>query len=409
MSRDPVFDRQRPKSKILRRLFARYVDWAAWAGFLIVGVILAGLVASIFVMTENTASADSVELVFDSRAVSAPSDLVIKKFYAPPWTEVKKGSPIASYVDDPKEMKEILGCRAIRAAEPGQAKVKVLLAEVDGIVSWRQKDLQRLIPAREPLCEVLDPSKVVVNAQISGDSSKPIQQGQNASIENIRAERQGSPLVRYEVQMLEKSYRLAESNWLSGSDIKEAGRLIGSRAILSRDDTPLQFSAITKLEVDASGKGETDSRGRGSIAPPLGQVSLTAKAVEVVHRYSIQTNELPEEARAFISHKLTTAVRGRAVLLPGDGSIPLVLEAPKSLRLVAVLQGEGETKADESAIVGMGSALDRSASVRLLLDQPPLWLMELMKREMKAGGKVICKANIVTGQKPLAHLLLRRQ
>jgi hypothetical protein len=339
------------------------------------------------------------------------------------------------------------------ASEAAMAPRVVIRSPIDGVVVASDDLSFKQMNADEEILKVADLNDLRLTVKFnSGDTIADARVGQKAIIKAISPEYKNGVTLRGDTVPRGRPIWQRErvtSAQLLGSKIKKIVKdAFKDRTVTQRDDLPFKVTDIKKVEVDAdletalgsrlpaAGKGGSAAAGsrepgaRRSIqADAPADLELTGKVLEGKHRLNVQIADLPPAVRTQVAALVVKKMKGRLIDAPQQpkkegGPTPedrLRVEAVRNVQVIAQVKGENtdakgasdrlKRQAARTALRGapyekMSDARQFEATVQIT--NPPQFLKDEVLELMDQGKDVKAKAEVITGRRPVAFLLLKR-
>jgi len=268
-----------------------------------------------------------------------------------------------------------------------------------------------------------------------GDTIADARAGQKAIIKAISPEYKQSVTFRGDTVPKGRHFWQKEritSYHLLGRKIRQIVKdAFKDRKITQRDDIPFKISKVTDVEVDAdlSSSPITSSSAAPVQADAPADMELTGKVLEGKHHLNVQTADIPPAVTQEVAALIAKQLRGKVIDAPqapktDGGPSPedrLRVDAVRNVQIIAKVKGEndkakGSTKrlkqeAARTALQGypyqkQSDARQFEATVQI--QNPPQFLKDQVLALMEQGKEVKAKAEVITGRRPVAFLLLKR-
>lgn len=387
----------RTQNRAKRRFYAKYMGWLEKGGFLIVAAVFVGFIYAFNYPVEDVIKADGVQISASSTAVKADDLTLVTSRYVTDFEQVKAGQKIAQILVGGAEVWKYQYSKTQPLGGLIKFNYKDLKAPSNGIVkglaagAMAQKD--------EDLFQILDYSKLEVKASLEGQTVAKAKAGQKARLTSLNLPSASMTLFRASA---------------GGEDII-SGQLIGDEAkkllseafkgqkLAARDEIPLEAGEIKQIQIDAKLGWKDGGSSQGQMVDPSSRTQLAAEVTEGTHEVTVQAAQLPANVRSQLEQMIRSRVTGRVVTLPSGGS--RVLGDISELGIIVQMsatEAQGAVSALPAAILG------HKYSASLRLTNPPAYLSEAVLRADMEGKAVTARAEVVTGTRPIALLLLRR-
>ncbi len=387
----------RTQNRAKRRFYAKYMGWLEKGGFVIVAAIFAGFVYAFNYQVEDVVKADGVTLAAASIEVKAETFVGVGQKSVDDFGTVKKGQKVGQFLEGDSDIRKW----QLSGTQESDGIIKLpwkdLIAPSDGVIKWL--DAGGEVKEGEPIFKVMDYSKLEVEGALEGQTVAKAKEGQKARLTSLvippaasvlfRGSAEGKDLISGQLLGEEVRSLLAES--LAGRDLK------------ARDELPMMAGDIKQVQVDANLTWKEGGSEGAAPLDPSSREAFSAEVAEGTHEVTLQTASLPADLKAKVTNRIKQSLQGRSVQL-SDGQ-KKTIESVESVGVIVHLKG---SEASQTAAALPASVLNHKFNARLQLIQPPAYLIEAVKRADKEGKAVTARAEVVTGFRPIALLLLKR-
>lgn len=387
----------RTQNRAKRRFYAKYMGWLEKGGFVIVAAIFAGFVYAFTYQVEDVVKADGVTLAASATEVKAERFTLVGQKTVKDFEPVKKGQKVGERLDD---IREIRGWQhAIAKGLIGQLRVSWgdLVSPADGVIKWL--DSEGEVKTGESIFKVMNYSKLEVQGALEGQTVAKAKAGQRARLTSLVIPPAASVLFRGNAEGQDLI-----SGQLLGEEVRSLiAESLAGRKLTARDELPLDAGEIKQVQVDA--KLTWKEGGAGGTAPldPSSREVFPAEVAEGTHEVTLQTASLPADLKAKVSERIKESLLGRSVQLSNGQK--KTIESVEKVGVIVHLKG---TEAAQAANSLPASILNHKFNAKIQLTQPPAYLIEAVKRADREGKTVTARAEVVTGFRPIALLLLKR-
>lgn len=328
------------------------------------------------------------------------------------------------------------------AREGAKSPRIVIRSPIDGVVVAPDDLSFKQVNADDELLKVADLNDLRLTVKFnSGDTIADARVGQKAIIKAISPEYKNGVTLRGDTVPKGRYFWQREritSAHLLGAKIKKIVRdAFKDRTVTQRDDIPFKVTDIKKVEVDAdvssspiTSSGHQVIRSSSAIqADAPAELELTGKVLEAKHHLNVQVADLPPAVTKQVAALVVRKLHGQLIDAPQQpkregGPTPedrLRVEAVRNVQIIAQVKGENaeakgptdrlKRKAARTALRGapyekMSDARQFEATVQIT--NPPQFLKDEVLELMDQGKDVKAKAEVITGTRPVAFLLLKR-
>ncbi len=310
----------------------------------------------------------------------------------------------------------------------------VIRAPIDGIVVAADDLAFKKVDADAEILKVVDLDDLRLTVKFKGDTVADARSGQRATIKALVPEYKRGVIFRGDT-VPEGRYSWQKERVVSYSLIdpkvkdmvKDAFK---DRKITQRNDIPFNLAEVTDVEVNTD--IETVPAGSGSPALAAGtivadapaEMELYGKVLEGKHRLTVQVADIPPAVTQQVTQMVAGQIRGKVIEAPQEPEEPggptpiqsLRVQAVRGAQIIAKMKGENaEAKRDtkrlkmEAARTAQRAApLARLYEATVQIQNPPQFLKDRVLELMELGKEVKAKAEVKTGRRPVAFLLLKR-
>jgi len=385
------------------------MTWLEKGGYLLV-LTLFGLFAGSFVYkVDDYISAEAVPVTAAATKIAAADRTLVVTAWPQDFAQVKQGDRLLEIVEGEPAIRQFLLWQAVQASQKaGDAAVKGLIISKPAtkIVSAPSAGVFRLevkpgdlADDKAELAKVVDYNHLQLEGTFKGETVGAAKAGEVARITNVTIPAEGDTIIHGnspEGPMLSRSIatdkvRKALEDNLKGTSVR------------LRDDIPLQITAVSSVEVDASLSG-AKSNATGQILDPPADMKFDGTVLKGDHKAEVQIAALPESARKAADAALSQILQGKIVNEPNGSPFQISgVGDPNYVVKAKATVGTGGAGQELK-----GSSLSRSFNATVEIGSPPPYLIDKVREADKAGKVVTAKVEIKTGSRPIAFTLLRR-
>lgn len=404
----------RTKNRLKRRIYSKYMGWLEKFGYLVVLCVLGAFVFAFNYRVDDVVKADAVKLEPAARAIKFEEPIFVAKVLVEDFAEVQAGQPLLEVAKGSEAIQKYrrwVKLDALRS-EVGTS------AEINRLEALYAKPQTEIIPSpaagtfrldfkedeAEPdttLARVVDYNDLRLLASLEGQTVPKAAVGQFARVTAINIGSADKTIFRGSSQ--------------TGPTL--SGRIVGTGAkaiieeglkgasIQLRDDIPLVISEVGELQVDAKVERSPASGETNAIAldPPANYV-LRAKVVEGSPSAIVQIADLPVDLQDKARAAIKEAIQNR-VIQDVDGSLAKLVDA-RDVRMVLKLNAKGI--AANSALKLQGTMISRKFDATLKVESPPPFLVQAVRDADRTGAFITARVELVTGNRPIAFILLKK-
>lgn len=404
----------RTQNRLKRRIYSKYMGWLEKFGYLVVLCVLGAFVFAFNYRVDDVVKADNVKLEPASTAIKFDEPVLVAKVLVEDFAEVKEGQGLLEVVK---------GTVAIQQYRRW-AKLDALRSEIGASSELNQLETQYAKPQTETipapiagtfrldfkeseaesdttLARVVDYDDLRLVASLDGQTVPQAAIGQFARVTAINMGSADKTIFRGSSQT---------GPTLSGSIVGAGAKTIleeglKDASIQLRDDVPLAISEVGELQVDAHIERSTIPAATNPVTldPPSSYV-LKAKVVEGSPSAVVQVADLPADLQDKARAAIKEAIQNR-VIQDLDGSLAKLIDA-KDVRMVVKLNAKGV--AGNSALKLQGTMISRKFDAKLKVESPPSFLIQAVKEADRNGGAITARVELVTGNRPIAFILLKK-
>ncbi len=401
----------RTQNKFKRKVYSKYMGWLEKVGYLLVLGVLVAFVFAFTYKVEDVIKADGVVIQGKTVTISATGTSHIARLLVAPGTEVKAGQPLVELVEGEEAIRQFLKWQSVADLQTRLGNV----AEVATLIGRYQRPRVKTISAEqsgtfyassklefaegEEIGKVVDYSTLEVSASLEGQTVAKAAVGQIARITSLSMGSTSGTLFRGSGERALLSSRLLSEE--VKSEI-ETG-LQGSYVQL-RDDVPLSVTGVSDVQIDAKVESKESTDGGALPLDPATNYSIAAEVVSGIPVAVVQVASLPAQLQSRIETAIDGAVKGKVVtdVLGKTYSIADVSD----IRTVVKLKVKGQAEALSQKLDA--SLISRKYDATLRLTSPPTFLVDAVRRADANGTTVTGRAELVTGTRPIAFILLKK-
>jgi hypothetical protein len=389
----------RTQNRRKRRFYAKYMAWIEKIGYGIVLLVFAAFIVAFNYKVDDLVTADGVKIEPNATVVNVEAPTLVVRSRLNDFDEVHKGQPVMEVVEGLDEIRAYQAWSASPAAQ--KPKTCTLTAPADGTLRLESVSPEATIEPGDPLFKVVDYRDLRVEASFTGQTVPQAKVGQVARLTGISAEPGAGTLFRGS-----GSASPIVSGRLVGDELRSTlDRGLKGQSISLRDDVPLQVEEVTGVEVDAIVDGSVNAAEANLLQlDPPSDFQLQAQVVEGAGTASVQLADLPPALAKQAADRLRESLRQKSVRQV-DGSA-VKLDDLKDVRMVVKLKAVLGGASGTGALAGV--ALSRSFDAKLKIVDPPATISDLVRAADRAGKFVTARAELRTGTRPIAFLLLRK-
>lgn len=401
----------RTQNKFKRKIYSKYMGWLEKVGYLLVIGVLIAFVFAFTYKVEDVIKADGVIIQGKTVAIEATAPSHIARFLVVPGSEVKAGQPLLELVEGEEGIRQFLKWQSVSDLQTRLGNV----AEVSTLVGRYPRPPVKTISAEqsgtflassklefaegEEIAKVVDYSTLEVMASLEGQTVAKAAVGQTARITSLNMGSPSGTLFRGSGERALLSSRLLSEELKSEI---ESG-LKGSYVQI-RDDLPLSVTGVSEVQIDAKVQSKEASEGVALPLDPAANYSIAAEVVSGIPVAVVQVASLPSQLQSRVETAIDQAVKNKVVtdVLGKSYSIADVSDVRTVVKLK--VKGQAETlnqKLDASLI-------SRKYDATLRLQNPPVFLIDAVRRADASGMTVTGRAELVTGTRPIAFILLKK-
>lgn len=402
----------RTQSLAKRRFYAKYMTWLEQLGFAVVALVFGAFIFAFFYQIDDVVSAERVEIKPESTSVMAEDKTLVVAVLAEPFTEVEGNTPLVEVVEGQdnifkyeswKKAEELVEAnpdnprlRAI-AFQFLKPPTKVVQAPVAGTFRLMSEGV---VDSGEELARIEDYSQIVVDATFTGDTVAKAREGQSVALSSVSLQESERQILRAETS----NGSLISRKLLNDSLNESVADQLQGYSVKLTDDEPLQVTGVESIEVDARLDWSGGVDGETLQLDPPREFTLTARVESGTPMATVQTSDLPPDVRLSIESALKEQVSSTSVRsMEGETGR---LSNPRNVQTVLKLTANGRAGSGTKRLPA--TKLDRSFEARLRVQDPPEFLIQALKDAAKTGDKVVANAELKTGQRPIAFILLKR-
>ncbi|MBC8065827.1 MAG: hypothetical protein H7Y17_13425 [Chlorobia bacterium] len=404
----------RTQNRVKRRIYSKYMGWLEKFGYLVVLGVLGAFVFAFNYRVDDVVKADGVKLEPAATAIQYREPILVAKVLVDDFAEVRKGQPLMEIVQGEvailkyqswaklDDLRKVVGSTPEidrLGAQYTKPKVEVVASPIAG--TFRLDFTGAEAEADTVLARVVDYNDLRLTASLDGQTVPQASVGQYARVTAINIGSADKTIFRGS----------------SPSGPALSGQLIGARArgileeglkgasIQLRDDVPLEISDVGELQVDARiDRSPTSGEAKAiSLDPPANYV-LRAQVIEGTPSAVVQIADLPPDLQERVRASIKEAIQNR-VIQDLDGSLAKLVDA-KDVRLVVKLNAKGRAK--DSALKLQGTMISRKFDAKLKVESPPPFLVQAVREADRSGSFVTSRVELVTGNRPIAFILLKK-
>lgn len=404
----------RTQNRLKRRFYSKYMGWIEKLGYLLVLCVLGAFVFAFNYKVDDVLKADAVKIEPAASSIEAKDQTLVARTLAADFDEVKKGQPLFEIVQGEEnirqyqrwsklnELRKEVGASADLAnLEKQLVKPATEMVPAPGDGTFRLDAKDGVVEKGVVLGRVVDYGDLRLAANLGGQTVADAKAGQSARITSLDM---GSP----NETIFRGSSPTGDtlSGKLIGAKVKDAlQRELQGVAIQLRDDKPLAIQDIGELQVDARIRREPE-QGKASAIPldPPASYVLNATVIEGVPTATVQIADLPKDIRDHAISSVKQALEGQSIQ-DLDGSLSRLSQAD-DINLVAKLNAKGLATGATTKLNGTMTA--RTFDAKLKIDSPPPFLIQAVRDADRNGSAVTARVELVTGQRPIAFILLKK-
>lgn len=392
-----VRDEGRSPSLHKRRFYARYMRWIERIGYGVVVVVIGAFVYAFTARVDDVISADGVELAPAVASLTATGPTLVVRRIAGEGAEVASGAPLFEVVEGPEATRtyrlwaaaEEIGDPALRGRYPRPA-TRIVVAPRGGTFRFDTKGDEAA--DGEVIARVTDFNEVHAQASLAGDTAARAKAGGAVRLTDLAFPNPDGVTLRAPGIV---------SRGLLGPTLRKEieGALVGTRVRIKGET--LSVKSVTDVGVNAR-LGTESAPGTGGIPLDLeGNAVLRGRVVSGEVVATAQLVALPADLAARVRDRVT-ALAGTTVVAP-DGSQKRIVNAAMGGVLVKI-KAEGLASGPAANATPLKTTFD--ADVRL--DAPGATLIRALREADRSGKPVTARVELVTGNRPLAFVLLKR-
>ncbi len=387
----------RTQNRAKRRFYAKYMGWLEKGGFLIVAAVFVGFIFAFNYPVEDVIKADGVQVVAKTTGVKAADLTLVTTRYVTDFQPVKAGQKVAQVLVGAADVRKYQFIQTQPLGGLVKFNYKDIKAPADGILKGLSAG--GVAEQGEDVIQVMDYSKLEIKASLEGQTVAKAEAGQKARLTSLNLPSASMTLFRGSA---------------GGEDII-SGQLIGDEArkllaeafkgqkLTARDEIPLEAGEIKQIQIDAKMQWKDGGASQGQMLDPSSRAQFPAEVIAGTHEVTVQATQLPTSIKSQLEELIRSRVTGRIVTLPSGGSKALGRISELG---VIVQMSASQAKEAKSSLPGAVLAHKYTASLRLT--NPPPYLSEAVLRADREGKAVTARAEVVTGTRPIALLLLRK-
>lgn len=371
----PFDPKWRAQAKWKRVFYARYMTWLEWLGFVVVACVIGGFIFAFNYRVDDVVKADSVALQLAGVEVVAPADGTVNPMVAE-WAEVAPGQPIFRWEDQ----------ASVNAGMGGNEPQELKAPKAGAMLYVKQGAVKK----GDIICRIVDTGKVSFRTTVTGDTVAKTAVGQTVRLKDVAIGSSAATLRIVSGEYVLVTKAVDPQLNLEG---------LGDFAVQLPDDRRLAVKGVKSAEIDLrAGAFEHDAPGLP--VNPSSDKLITGQVTAETPLATVQLGDLPPAWQEAFAKQLQSTLSQTPLQAP-DGKSG-TLHDLRDMHAVIKLSASGD--ASETASLIPATKVDRSSEVDVLLNDPPAALLEALR----LGLPVTAKVEVVTGNRPIAFILLKK-
>ncbi len=400
----------RTQNRAKRKFYARYMTWIERGGYVVVACVFAAFIFAFNYPVEDMIKADNVAIEGESTLLTSDQAVMVVEVLAGNFAEVEVGEPLVKIVEGEDQIATYQQSEWIAQLRKSGREIptsldrpvpegRVIVAEKAGTFIIAE-DLSR-VAAGEPIAKVVDYSKLVLKAELEGNTVARAAKDQVAKISAINLGSESGSLFRG---------GSSQGDLVSGAVLPPALKesietQLKGAVVKARDDVPLAIDGIKMIQIDSSVKlGDSTGSTAPIQADPAVNYALKGSVVEGEHIGTLQIATLPpallEEAR----RQIAASARAKP-FRTADGKNVIVESVDKTQFVVQLnVKGAGA----EGTTPMPATVISRKYAAKIAIADPPAFLIEAVRAADRRGKPVTARVEVVTSTRPIALILLKK-
>jgi multidrug resistance efflux pump len=347
--------------------------------------------------------------------------------------EEKPPLPVVPLTLEEEMLRSIVRQRLAKwdAQDVAKAPRIVITAPIDGIVISPDDLAFKKIDADAEILKVVDINDLRLSGKFKGETVWDARVGKRATIRAIVPDYKTGVIFRGDTVPRGRWFWQKErvvSYGLLDAGVKDLVKdAFKNKKITQRNDLPFDLTEVTDVEVNTRintvpVEGGAD---KALVANPPAELNLVGRVETGKHLLTVQMADIPSSVVQKVQQMVSDKVTGKVFLAPQEPKDddtndvplePLRVESVKDTQLIAKMKAEnpdakGDTddlKAQAQRSALRGASLDRYYEATLKIQDPPPFLKERVLELLEQGKEVKARAEVRTGKRKVAFLLLKR-
>lgn len=309
----------------------------------------------------------------------------------------------------------------------------VLRAPIDGIVISPDDLSFKKVDADAEILKVVDLNDLRMSGKFKGETVWDARAGQKATVWAIVPDYKTGVIFRGDTvpegRLPWQKERVTSYGLLDASIKDKVKDAFKDKKITQRNDIPFNLTEVTDVEVNTRIDTEPAPNDAAAAKDALignapAELELLARVDTGKHYLTVQMADIPRSVVGEVTKTVADKIQGKVVFAPqkpeeegGNAPLlPLRVERVRDVQIIAKMKAEnpdpkGDTdelksQAQRSAL--RGASLDRYYEATLRLQNPPEFLKARILELLEQGKEVKARAQVRTGRRKVAFLLLKR-
>lgn len=425
MIRSPFERAWRAQTRAKKLFYATYMKWLVRFGYATVILLLLGAGAAFVYKIDDVIKADNVEIVPEFSEIKAAKQSAIVKPLIATGTAVSPGdelfqiaedSEIEQYFADRALSKSVGNGRAVPGVSWQKPNLKTVVASVSGILIYEDDNPYKIYEPEAALAKIENPERWIAIATLKGESAPNAAVGKKAVLSHLLVDSESKTTVRIELAGPNSASVVGRN--VSQNLRGELNTLLDGKRLIVPRDSPLSIREVTDVEVDIVASGHRSSGLGGDKERPIlmdfsPDLQLTGVVESGEHILTAQIADLPHDVRRHADAMLTNSLEGKRIGAPtANGVDPFDISDMREFKYILKVKaseqsGTSPLKPDPKGDEIRGVSLERAYKATIRLEG----LTESLKKQLFAmhrSRKITARVEVITGQKPIALILLKR-
>ena len=400
----------RTQNRAKRKFYARYMTWIERGGYVVVACVFAAFIFAFNYPVEDMIKADNVAIEGESTVLKSEQEAMVVEVIVEDFAEVQPGQPLVKIIEGAEQIAAYQQSQWIAQLRSAGREIpasldraipvgRVLVAESAGTFILAGENAE--IAAGEPIGKVVDYSKLVLNAELEGNTVARADKNQTAKISAINLGSESGSLFRG---------GSSEGDLVSGSVLPPALKesieaQLKGEVVKARDDVPLAIDGIKMIQIDSSVKLGASAGSNAPIqADPAVNYALKGSVVEGEHIGTLQIATLPPDLLAKARRQIAESAKSKP-FRTADGK-SLSIASVENTQFVVQLNVKGAAEAGSTAMPA--TVISRKFAAKIAITAPPAFLVEAVRAADRRGKPVTARVEVVTSTRPIALILLKK-